>query len=134
MRAGDGAVSGLIEKGLFWSTRREVLKILKRCCNTFVQESPEAKPLIILVCVALANIIKLCHTSSELNRDGVDWFKIIEEEARIATCQQPDGRKLFTALLECYTSTQIQMLTPFSSVQKKKHPALILNLLHWSRS
>jgi hypothetical protein len=46
-----------------------------------------------------------------INGDGDHWIRNVEEveEARRNACQQYDVKELFQMLLECYTSTQLQM-------------------------
>jgi hypothetical protein len=80
-------------------------------------------PVIDMVRGALANIVKLCRTSSKLNGGGAGWVKIMEEaeEVRTAACQHLDGKEFIVALPECYTSTQLRMLN--SSVQHRRRHA-----------
>jgi hypothetical protein len=90
---------------------RPVVKTLEKQYDAFVQETPEAQPVINEVRGALANTFKVFCASSKLNRYGADWVKIMQEaEVSLAACQELDGKEFFTALLECYTSTQLRML------------------------
>jgi hypothetical protein len=56
-----------------------VLKLLYQKYKGFVADSSEAKPIIVLVCAAVTNILKLCHASCRINRCGEDGLEIMEE-------------------------------------------------------
>jgi hypothetical protein len=45
--------------------------------EAFVAASLEAEPMTNLVFTALVNILKLCHASSRMYRDGADWLRIV---------------------------------------------------------
>jgi hypothetical protein len=117
------------------------MKTLEKRYDDLVQQTPEAQPVIDTVRGSLANIVKLCRASSKLNIDGAKWMKFMEEaEARIAACQQVDGKELFTALLECYTGTQLRMLnslqfsTEEDTPRTNPMPLNLFNLFHWSNN
>jgi hypothetical protein len=107
---------------------RQVMKTSEKRYDAFVQETPEAQPEIHRVRGALTNMVKICRASSKLNGHDADWVKIMDEveEVKIAACEELDGQEFFTALPECYTSTQLRMLNSlqFSTEEDKpsKHP------------
>jgi hypothetical protein len=58
---------------------RPVVKTLEKQYDAFVQETPEAQPVINTVRGALANTVKVFCASSKLNGYGVDWVKVMKK-------------------------------------------------------
>jgi len=106
-----------------------VLKTHDQRHGALVALSPEAKPMVDLVRVALINIVKLCHASSKLHWDDEHGIKVTEKPS----VYNLDGRGPFQVPLECYTSTQpctlnsLQFGTKLDSRNTPRLPALSLN-------